>query len=557
MDRDWHELVSQPQYKVKLEEGIPIIARDGVELFADIYHPDAEGKFPALLSLSPYGKDIQKLPVPERPSDFFRGTGGIESGIPEYFVSRGYVHVRADHGGIGRSGRGYCHFGQKQQEDGYNIVEWIAKQPWCNGNVGMLGHSWFAVNQYLVAAQNPPHLKAIFPHSGYTDEYRHFAYHGGIFDWGFYHHLWRLIVTRTTEPMSKTEFSSVQLERMLEDLRNNEDIKGVPYLYMLTIAPEKNPLMLDLLLHPYDGPFYWERSAYTKFDKIKIPCYFLASWQEWAAHLPGAFSAYLGVNAPKKLLITTGLASRPWHEEYDIVLRWYDHWLKGIDTGIMDEPPIRIFVQGINQWRYENEWPLARTKWTKFYLRRGGRLADMPPWTNESPDRDSFVNKPWLRDGEEIPCIKYTTDPLTEDVEITGPIALNFYASLSTEDANWFVYIKDIDVDGSERVVSKGWLKASHREIDDAKSKPYQPFHRHTKSIPVEPEKIYEYAIDIRETSNVFRAGHRLQLVIRGQDSPWDDQFMIFHLCNMRETQHTIYHTAECPSYLLLPIIPK
>jgi len=196
--------VSQPKHKVKLEEDIRIIARDGTDLFADIYRPNAEGKFPALLSISPYGKDIIKLPCPVgRRSDYTRGTGGIEAGISEYFVTRGYVHVIADYRGIGRSGGEYCHFGQKQQEDGYDIIEWIAKQPWCNGNVGMLGMSYFAVNQYLVAAQNPPHLKAIFAHDGFTDMYRHLAYHGGILNFGFYHHIWRLIVTHTTEPMSK------------------------------------------------------------------------------------------------------------------------------------------------------------------------------------------------------------------------------------------------------------------------------------------------------------------------------------------------------------------
>ncbi len=559
MNRDWHEIVSQPKYNVKLEENLRITARDGTELLADIYRPNAKGRFPALLSISPYGKDILKLPCPiGRPSDYIRGTGGIEAGISEYFVTRGYVHVTADYRGIGHSGGEYCHFGQKQQEDGYDIIEWIANQPWCNGNVGMLGMSYFAVNQYLVAAQNPPHLKAIFAHDGFTDMYRHAAYHGGILNFGFYNHIWHLIVTNTTEPMSKKEFSNSQLEKKLKELSNNDDIKGYPYLYMLTITPEKNPLLFDLLLHPYDGPFYWERSAYTKFEKIKIPCFLLSRWTAWSIHLPGAINAYLGINAPKKLLIMTTKGvwgfDRPWHENHDIVLRWYDHWLKGIDTGLMREPPIKLFVQGKNQWRFENEWPLARTKWSKFYLREDGLLSDTPPIPNEKPD--SFTNIPWLESGESSPYVKYTTPKLHEDVEITGPIALYFYASLSEPDANWMVEINDIHPDGSKAIISKGWLKASHRELDEKKSQPYKPYHPHTRSIPIKPGTINEYAIEIRETSNVFRSGHRIQLVIKGQDAPWDDSAIRFHMTNMRETLHTIYHTPEYQSYILFPIIP-
>jgi len=556
---DWHELVSQPKYEMKLEEDIPITARDGTQLWADVYRPDAEDKFPALISLSPYGKDTQKLPCPPGASDYTRGTGGHESGMEDYFATRGYVNVKADYRGVGNSGGEYSHFGTKQAEDGYDIIEWAAEQPWCNGNVGMLGMSWWATIQYLVAAQQPPHLKAIFAHDAYTDEYRQCAYHGGIFNFGFYHHVWRLIHTHMTEPMSKKEFSSEQLEKMLEDLKNNEDIRSYPYMYKLTTHPEPNPLMLDFLLHPYDGPFYWERSAYTKYDKIKVPCYFVTRWNGWVIHLPGVIDGYLNVNVPKKLMVTVtaweGGFDRPWHENHDIVLRWYDHWLKGIDTGITEEPPIRIFVQGINQWRYEEEWPLARTKWTKFYLRQGGFLSEEMPTWNEG--QDSFTHIPWLKPGEKAPCVKYTTEPLAEDMEVIGPIALYFHASLTTEDANWIVHIEDIAPDGSETVISKGWLKASHRELDESKSKPYKPFHPHTRSLPIAPGRIYEYAIDIRETSNVFKAGHKLQLVIKGQDAPWDDFFIFYHVTNMKQTQHTIYHTPEYASYMVLPVIPK
>jgi predicted acyl esterase len=542
---------------MKIEKDVSIRVRDGVKLYADVYCPDAAGKFPALLSYSCYGKDMQGLYVPEGIGFSTRGSGGNEAGNSEYFVSRGYVHVIAECRGTGYSEGVYSYYGQKEQEDGYDIVEWIAQQPWCNGNVGMLGMSYFAIAQYFTAAQQPPHLKAICAYEAYTDAYRHSGYHGGMLNL-FRVLWWNIVPAHTTEVASTKEFSSEQLKSMVEDLRNNGDIKAYPYLYLATMVPEKNPPLFDALMHPYDGPYYWERSAYTKFDKIEIPCYCISRWNGWPIHLSGAFDAYNGIKGLTKLMImnTPSLLgpNRPWREHHDLVLRWYDHWLKGLDTGLMDEPPIKILIQVTDEWRYENEWPLARTKWTKFYLREGELLSEAPPSYDEKTD--SFTNIAWLKPREEIPGVKYTTPQLTEDVEITGPISLYLYASLSTQDADWIINIKDIDVDGTERMITKGWLKASHRELDRSKSKPYKPHHPHTISLPAEPGKIYEYPIEVRETSNVFKAGHRIQLVIKGQDSERDEHGAWHHLPSVTETKHQIFHTDKYQSYLLLPVIP-
>lgn len=561
MNADWHESVSQPEYKVKELKDVSIKARDRTPLAADVYYPDADGKFPVLLSYSCYSKDMQKLPVDPYPLTNRMGNGGLEAGNTEYFVSRGYVHVIVDPRGIGLSeaGGGYRFFTRKEQEDGYDIVEWIAEQPWCNGNVGMLGMSYFAMIQYFVAALNPPHLKAVFPHDACADLYRSWAYHGGILNQGFTKHWWPLVAVHTIQPL---DYSEAELQQMIEAAKNNDDIKKDPSVYLALMFPGKNPHLFDLAIHPYDGPYYWERSGYTKFDKIKIPAYLLSRWSAHSIHLPGAFSAYQAINAPKKLRITVphpGLGfERPWHENHDIILRWYDHWLKGIDTGIMDEPPISILVQGTNEWRYENEWPLARTKWTKFYLRENGMLTEEPPTSTEAPD--TFTYRPALKPWQEVPSVKYTTTPLTKDMEVTGPSALYLYGSLSTPDGNWHIEIYDTDPDGSKRLVTMGWLKASHREIDESKSKPYQPFHPHTRSIPVEPGKIYEYPLGIVETSNVFKAGHRIHLIIKGQDTDWEGpqyfRQIHYHLDYGKENQQTIYHTPEYQSYLLLPVIP-
>jgi predicted acyl esterase len=560
MGADWHDLVSQPKYNMKVKKDVAVPVRGGIHLAADIYYPDAQGKFPALIGFSPYGKEIQKLPIGDYPTDSKFGNGGIESGQTEYFVSRGYVHILADCIGTGHSEGAFRVFTKKEFETAHDLIEWAAQQPWCNGNVGLLGMSYFAQIQYGIAAERPPHLKAIFPHDAAADIYRHWAYHGGILDLGFCHHWWPQVLVQKLETL---DIQGAELERMVDMAKNNPDIRSWPYAYVALCYPEKNQHLFDLIVHPYDGPFYWERSGYTKLDRINIPSYLLSRWTAWSIHLPGAFVAYQGIRAPKKLMITipeSGVGfNRPWHENHDLVLRWYDHWLRGIDTGIMDEPPIKILVQGTNQWRYENEWPLARTKWTKFYLRGNLMLDETAPGGDEGPE--SFSNKPGLKPGQPVPCLKFATAPLTQDVEITGPSALYLHASLNTDDTDWMVEIRDLDASGAEKLVTMGWLKASHRELEESKSKPYQPFHPHTRSIPIEPGKVYEYPIELRETSMVFKAGHRIELVIKGQDAPWEGKEyfrdVFWHLPRAKETLHTVYHSPEFSSYLLLPIIPK
>lgn len=323
MDENWREKVSRPLYRTKEEKNIFITMRDGVRLAADIYRPDAQGKFPALLSLSPYGKDVQKLKSPSGPLNPVRGNGGQEAGDTDYFVARGYSHVIVDSRGSGDSEGEFQSYGLKEQVDGYDLVEWIARQPWCNGNVGMLGMSYFGVIQFLVAAQNPPHLKAIFPYEALTDRYRHMCYHGGIMNM-FYIQWWGHVSVGSTIPRSLRE-NPEEMKQIIKELMQKEEIQTYPTLYIALKYPEKNVPLFEALTHPLDGAFYWEISAYTKFNQIEIPCYMLSRWSGWPIHLPGAFSAYNGINAPKKLMVMeTDYPSgplRPWRDHHDIILK--------------------------------------------------------------------------------------------------------------------------------------------------------------------------------------------------------------------------------------------
>jgi len=550
---------SQPIYQIKAERNAYVKMRDGTGIAVDIFRPDAAEKFPVLLAMSPYGKEMQSC-IPPQGKDSFMAIGSQEAGNTEYIVSRGYVHIVIDVRGTGKSeGKYTCMFSKQEAEDGYDLVEWAAQQPWCDGNVGMVGISYFGVIQWLVAAEQPPHLKAIFPYDSFGDFYRDANYPGGILEL-FFWQIWRTIAKKNPVSVTVEDKPPEELQRLVEEAKKNADIRMYPWLYMILETPNTHPHFFDVMLNPNDGPFYWERSACTKYDKIKVPAFCGTGWHAYSYwHLTGTFRNYLGIKVPKKLLIDPpAFHARPWHDMHDLIIQWYDHWLKGIDTGIMDEPPIKIFVMGDNEWRYENEWPLARTKWTKYYLRAWEGLSlEQEPYYDEP---DCFVQQPPIMTST-VNSLKFVTQPLAHDVEVTGPMALYLYASIDQDDTNWFVSLKDVDGQGAEKEVTKGLLKASHRAIDENKSKPWQPYHTHLKPEPVEPNEICEYAIEIRPTSNVFKKGHRIKLEIKSLETVMSYRGMAnippYHMCSHKTTVHRIYRDKVHQSHLLLPIIPR
>lgn len=560
----WRETVSQPRYSVTVEKQLRARMRDGIHLSVDIFRPDSGEKFPALLAYSPYWNDGQYLPVPPgnpHPTASW-GNFAIECGDSEYFATRGYAHVIANVRGTGDSEGEYQLMGPLEQSDGYDLVEWIASQPWCNGNVGMVGVSYFSWIQYLVAAQNPPHLKAISPLEGATDYYRDVCYRGGILSLGFLAYWNTEMSDRESTSQSERELSQEELElRIARTKEDNADIQHLYSVYQLLRAPKKNPILFDALMHPTDEDWYHQRSGYKHFHKIGVPTFCGAALDFCDLHLPGGFSAWSGVSeVPKKFLIYPRFHLRPFYENHDLLIRWFDHWLKGNDTGMMDEPPVSLWVQGKDEWRYEDEWPLSRTKWSKLYLRENGRLAESEPSSEEQPD--SFPNIPYVTldsvlDG--IPSLIYSTEPLAEDTEVTGPIALYLYASLDHTDGNWIVELRDAMPDGQRAVISKGWLKASFRELDETASTPYRPWHSYSRQVPVEPGKIEQYAVQIHDTSNVFLAGHKIELVIKSLDHSleggWNTIF--YHLPCALDVTHTVHHDSRYMSHLLLPVIPS
>jgi predicted acyl esterase len=328
-----------------------------------------------------------------------------------------------------------------------------------------------------------------------------------------------------------------------------------------------------------------ERSE-AEFARIKVPFYTGSGWYGYTykTHLNGAQSYFANVDAPKKLLLTgPAHLERPFRAFHNEILRWYDHWLKRIDTGIEREPPVKFWVMGENNWRHADDWPLPETQWTRLYLRNWERLSAepfMPASVDEFTPPDAFLQMPPTQTNV-VQKLRYLSEPLPHDVLIAGPSVLNLYAEIDQDDTNWIVILRDVGPDVSvmsvregerelpkslpEREVTRGWLKASHRALDPKRSKPWKPWHPLTRAArqPVVPGEVNEYAIEIMATANLFRQGHRICLEITSLDLPTgvagatNAEYVPYHICSSRTVVHKVYHDTKRPSHLLLPVIPQ
>ncbi|MFL5092068.1 MAG: CocE/NonD family hydrolase [Xanthobacteraceae bacterium] len=571
--------------KMIRERDVTVPMRDGVKLCADVYRPDATQKLPALLAFAIYNKDFQgpdmAEALPPQPAWTPLWTGPLEAGDTHFFVARGYVHVIGSPRGVGKS-----EGGGSREWDSYDLIEWIAAQPWCDGNVGMIGISGFGAEQFHAAKQQPPHLKAIFPFDprgayGVLGSFRE-EYPGGVL------HLFRYLVGHFgamhqhrgapgTLPEPKETYWRAAMA--------NPDYRMYPNIFNLVAQKGQHmPPYFDLLIDPYDKEEMVAK-AEADFAKIKVPFYTGSGWYGYTykTHLNGAQNYFANVDAPKKLMFTgPAHLERPFRSFHHEILKWHDHWLKGLDTGVMREPPVKFWVMGENKWRHADDWPLPDTQWTKLYLRNWERLT-AEPFTPASVDQftppDAFVQMPPSQTNT-IQKLRYLSDPLPDDILMAGPSVLNLFAEIDADDTNWIIVLKDVGPDVSvlsvregerelptdlhEREVTRGWLKASHRTVDPKRSKPGRPWHPLTRAAqkPVVPGEVTEYAIEIMATANLFRRGHRICLEIASLDLPTgvagatNAEYVPYHICSARTVLHKIYHDANRPSHLLLPIIP-
>jgi putative CocE/NonD family hydrolase len=567
---------SKPIHEVKIEKDIMVAMRDGVHIATDVYRPDhaQKEKFPAILAWGIWGKDTQESvrwntdkPQAYYDSPFWDGT--MEAGDYMYTVPRGYVHVIPDPRGLGDSegaGTAGDHgVGMPMiVEDIYDMIEWIAAQPWCDGNVGMMGPSSYSMSQIAVAENPPPALKAIHPCESITGTGDYFH---GMWDTLIYHIFFgrhgndSAFVTPnysySPTPPQMLGLPKEELRAMLDEALSHPDIKYNSKFYSYLKYPMKSPMTFDSLLssfHPRPGPQNVGQSM--GIDKITLPMYIGAPWVT-RFYLPATLEGYENVSTPDKdkklILYSPSFPDRPYTDYHDEIVRWYDHWLKGIDTGIMDEPPIKMFVMGVNKWRFENEWPLARTQWEKFYLHPQGRLSTDA--VRDTPEPDSFT-QPAPYEDPKVYSLTYKTEPFTQDTEMSGPIAFYLDASIDKGDTNWMVDLVDVGPEGGKQWISSGHLKAAHRALDEEKSKPYKPVHPRQDGVQVSPGEKVQYAIALMPTANVFKKGHSLELIIRNQDDLLSrlGTWGVYMLPFMQTVTHEI-HLGE--SHLLLPIIPS
>jgi predicted acyl esterase len=551
--------LSKRQYGITVERNVSIPVGDGIVIDSDVFRPRSGDKFPALISISPYSKELQSARIWPRgmSTSIVHGCGDgvIEAGPTDFFVRRGYVHVIASTRGTGKSGGAYRFMDNRETRDIYDVIEWAAGQPWCNGNVGMLGTSYFAWSQQQTAALQPPHLKAICPFFACTDQYRDAWYHGGIISSRFANVFFSTGATNvhTAANISREEMSEDEYYQAVARALADRDLSSDPEFIASLQNPRltENVTKVDVLLHPTDSP-YWKERSVSDFDKVKIPAYLGCSWDMYSLHLPGTFRSWSNLKVPKKMVIGPPVyLDRPVYQYQWEILRWYDYWLKGIDTGILEEPKVRLFITGENEWKTAEDWPVPGTRWIPFSLHSGGILSELEPWPDASAA--TYWDAPGKRGS-----LKYASPALVENTEVVGPIALNLFSSSRGTEIHFFASLWDSDPQGNETLLTRGYLKGSHRELDPEKSRPWQPFHIHTSPEPLVPGEIYEFAVEIMPTGHLFKVGHRICLKISGDidEAPKTGAEALHegHLSSQLSNRVTIYHDADHPSHLLLPI---
>jgi len=560
---------AKPVYKIKVEKDVMVPMRDGVRLCTDIYRPDTdEEKFPALLAFAYWQKNNNETYAwmaehPQRYLDSPFWDGSLEACNFTYTVPRGFVHVIPDPRGVGDS-EGYGTKPWFNKEDIYDMVEWIAAQPWCNGKVGMIGPSAYSITQIHGATAKPPHLVALRCDECACGTWDYFdgtvdimapymistGGHGNDAPPGVPNYEY------TPEP--PVMLSHPDIDKLLEEARQFPDYRYNTKWYSFLRYPRKMPLMFDFLLealHPRKGAVSHSFVNEDKVHEIDQPIYLGTPWQQ-RLYTFFTFDVWNTVSTPanqKKLIVyPPNNTLRPYVEYHDEMVRWHEYWLKGKDNGIMDEPPVKIFIMGINKWRFENEWPLKRTQYTKFYLQPGGGLSTQEPDPNAEPDV-LYQQAPYL--DPTVYCLRYSTGVLDHDVEVIGEVSLNLFASIDCDDTTWYADLLDVDENGTQFVVSSGALRAKFRALDKEKSTPSHPIHIWADPVPVQPGVVYEYNMQMMQTACVFKKGHRIELLIRNQDDLRSKLAMngVYRMPFMQSVEHKIYFGQ---SHLLLPLIP-
>ncbi|MBI4786029.1 MAG: CocE/NonD family hydrolase [Chloroflexi bacterium] len=550
LSKKWQ--TSPRQYDVVHERNVAIPVSAGFTLDCDIVRPNSPDRFPCIVGFFPFDKDnMLKSMMPVAVSG---RNVSMESGDYNFYVRRGYAHVFVNVRGTGLSGGLFDHLGDGTTRDLYDAIEWLARQPWCDGQVATFGTSYFSMTAKRVAELKPPSLKTIFAPFGVTDQYRDAIFQGGIFAFVFHPFWLKSLSNLRVRKEYREKIGNAEFNRQIEQALQDPEINIHPELVQILQNPDAggNMLIVEYLLNYLDTDLYKEKTVRFDVD-VEIPGYFGGCWAMHSLHLPGDFRTFENWKGPKKLTIGPPLyLDRPVYQYHYESLRWFDFWLKRIDTGIMGEPPIQLFIQNTGEWKSAHEWPLPETQWTEFYLHENGLLSEHEILPHETAS--TFHDLP-----EDHGSLTFLTPPMVENTEVCGPMVLNLYASATDTEALWFVNFLQVDEAGNEKVLTRGWLRGSQRRIDPTKSRPWLPYHSHAAREPLIPGEVYEFNIAIVPTGVLFKPGYRFGIRIKCADkddqaTDFLDQHGLGHLWRETRSQVTVYHNNQYPSHLLVPI---
>ena len=575
---------------IVVEKNVPTPMRDGVVLQADVFRPAAPGKYPVILQRTPYNKNLTTIGL--LMLDIMRVAG------------EGYAVVIQDSRGRYASEGEFYPF-RDDILDGYDTVEWCAAQPWSDGKVGMYGASYVGATQWLAAISQPPHLKALFPLITASDYHEGWTYQGGAFALGF-NESWTMtsLAPDTFQRLMKTKPElGEQLGKLLQGVDDMCHWFRQTPLKEFPLFGEAAPYFHDWLAHPDDDDYWAQWNIESRHNAIRVPACHVGGWYD--IFLGGTIRNYVGMRERgatpearqgQKLIlgpwfhtlplnnvvgeVNYGLSTTSLAMDLDgLHLKWFDYWLKGKKNDFLEEPPVRIFVMGENRWRAENEWPLARTQYTKYYLHSGGKanslrgdgaLSPEPP-RSEPPDvyvADPRNPVPTRGGGlccwpaavpggafdqrqieERADVLVYTTPVLERDIEVTGPITVTLYAATSAVDTDFTGKLVDVHPDGYARNLTDGIIRGRYRES-------------RKKGTLLQPGEVYEFTIDLWATSNVFKAGHRIRLEVASSNFPRFDRNpqtgeASAAAARLEPALQRVFHDEVRPSYVVLPIIPR
>lgn len=550
-------LVSEAQttYRVVEELDVKVSMRDGIRLSTNIYRPDTVGVFPAILIRTPYGN------------------GGKGNKDGHFFAEHGYVYIVQDTRGRYES-EGQFYAMQSELEDGFDMQQWTGSQPWSNGEIGTAGGSYVGFTQWMPAPKHSPYLKTMIAAVTFSDLYNT-VYQNGAFFLGLFGP-WGI---EMTQPYAvPDDFVRHRMDSILLSLPLSEMDKAMGW---------RVPFLRDWMAHPARDKFWEATSVGDNYSKITASVYNIGGWFDIL--LKGTIENYMKMtsdNIAPEIRKKQKLLIGPWVHNYgrqkvgeldfgedalfknrEFQLRWFDNQLKGINNGAMPEPPVKIFVMGVNKWRFENEWPLARTNYQKYYLHSSGKANSLDgngwlsiePAEKEPADKftynpaDPVISKETMGPYDQTSIEKredvlvYSTPNLESDLEVTGPVKVILFASSSARNTDFTAKLVDVYPDGRAMRICEGIIRASHRNPEEIPSN-------------IEPGTIYEYSIDLWATSNVFRKGHRIRVEISSSNFPRFDRNLntgnnFATDTTMVKAEQEIYHNENYPTCIVLPVI--